>query len=529
MSSVTVGAPVLARLQLRRDRIWWPLWTFVVVSIAVVTPTSYEQLYPDPAERANLTRTVGSNGSLLALTGPAYDLSNAGGFVAWRILSFLSATAGLAALMSVVRHTRAEEESGRMELLRSGVLGRAASLASALAGVVGWAVVVGGLTVLGLVGVGLPAAGSAVFGAGLAATMVAFGGVGALAAQITEHARTARGIAGAALGVAYLLRAAADASPSLSALGWVSPLGWPQRAQPFAGNRWWVLLLPLALGILTAAGAFALERRRDVGAGLVAARLGPADGRMGSVGALVARLQRPSLVAWAVGVLVFSIVFGGVAPGLADIVDQNPGMADVLRRMGGDQALMLTFFAAVLPILLGVGMLHGVGALARLDGEEEAGRAELVLSTGASRAQLFLGHLAWAVLGAVLLAALAGVGLVIGYALAGGREDLASDVLTGAMTYVGPMLVVIGVAALALGLRARGTRLGWAYAGVVLLLVWVGALLRLPDAVLGLSPFDHLPQQPGNPVAWTPLLVELALAAALMAAGLVAYRRRDLG
>ena len=57
----------------------------------------------------------------------------------------------------------------------------------------------------------------------------------------------------------------------------------------------------------------------------------------------------------------------------------------------------------------------------------------------------------------------------------------------------------------------------------------VGALLRLPDAVLAISPFDHLPQQPGNPVAWTPLLVELALAAALMAAGLVAYRRRDLG
>lgn len=529
MSAAVVGAPTLARLQLRRDRIWWPLWALVIVSIAVVTPTSYEELYPDPAERANLTRTVGGNGSLLALTGPAYDLATPGGFVAWRVLAFLAATAGLAAILSVVRHTRAEEESGRMELLRSGVLGRHTSLASALAGVVGWALAIVALTTLGLVAVGLPAAGSALFGAGLGATMVAFGGVGALAAQVTEHARTARGLAGAVLGLAYLLRAAGDASPSLSALGWVSPLGWPQRARPFAGDRWWVLLLPLALGILTAAGAFALERRRDVGAGLVAARLGPADGRLRSVAGLVARLQRPSLIAWAVGVAVFAVVLGGVAPGLADIVDENPGMADVLRRMGGEQELVLTFFAVVLPILLGVGMLHGVGALARLDGEEESGRAELVLSTGASRTGLFLAHLAWAVGGAVLLAVAAGTGLTAGYALAGGREDLASDVLTGALTYVGPVLVVVGVTALALGLRPRGTRLGWAYAGVVLLLVWVGALLRLPDAVLGLSPFDHLPQQPGNPVAWTPLLVELAIAAALMALGLAAYRRRDLG
>ncbi|CAG7570971.1 ABC-2 type transport system permease protein [Barrientosiimonas humi] len=529
MSDAVVGAPALARLQLRRDRLWWPLWVLVVVAVAVVTPTSYEELYPDPAARADLTRSIGGNGSLLALTGPAYDLSNAGGFVAWRVLAFLAATAGLAAILSVVRHTRAEEESGRMELLRSGVLGRHTSLASALAGVTGWALVIGALTTLGLVGVGLPVAGSALFGAGLGATAVAFGGVGALAAQVTEHARTARGLAGAVLGVAYLLRAAADASPSLSALGWVSPLGWPQRARPYAGDRWWVILLPLALGAVAAAGAFVLERRRDVGAGLVAARLGPADGRMGSVAGLVARLQRPSLVAWTVGILVFATAFGGVAPGLADVVDENPGMADVLRRMGGEQGLMLSFFAVVLPILLGVGMLHGVGVLARLDGEEESGRAELVLSTGASRRQLFLAHLAWAVGGAVLLAAAAGVGLTAGYALAGGREDLASDVLTGAMTYVGPVGVVIGVTALVLGLRARGTRLGWAYAGVVLLLVWVGALLRLPDAVLAISPFDHLPQQPGNPVAWTPLLVELALAAALMAAGLVAYRRRDLG
>jgi ABC-2 type transport system permease protein len=41
------------------------------------------------------------------------------------------------------------------------------------------------------------------------------------------------------------VRAIGDAGPHW--LSWLSPLGWMQQLRPFADERWWVLLLAVAL------------------------------------------------------------------------------------------------------------------------------------------------------------------------------------------------------------------------------------------------------------------------------------------
>ena len=89
--------------------------------------------------------------------------------------------------------------------------------------------------------------------------------IAAVAAQLTESARAANGLAVAVLGAAFALRAIGDAGPHW--LSWLSPLGWGQSLRAFAGERWWVLLLLAALAVASTATAVRLKAGRDLGAG----------------------------------------------------------------------------------------------------------------------------------------------------------------------------------------------------------------------------------------------------------------------
>lgn len=149
--------------------------------------------------------------------------------------------------------SRAEEEIGRFELLGATVVGRYAALTAALMVTIGATVLLGLLTAAGLV---------------------------------------------------------AAAEGRIRWLSWLSPLAWGHQVRPFAGNRWWVLLVLAAFALLLLAGAYALLARRDMNAGLVPERSGPADAAAGcaarsrwpgacsAVSCWPGRLRSPSAVRW---------------------------------------------------------------------------------------------------------------------------------------------------------------------------------------------------------------------------------------
>ena len=103
-----------------------------------------------------------------------------------------------------------------------------------------------------------------------------------------------------------------------------------QKARPFADERWWPLLLLVAATVLLVAAAAALAVRRDLGAGLVAARPGPpaAAPSLGHPLGLAFRLQRGSLFGWGAGVLVIGIAYGWIGPTVDTFIGQNKALAD---------------------------------------------------------------------------------------------------------------------------------------------------------------------------------------------------------
>ncbi|HKQ01175.1 MAG TPA: ABC transporter permease, partial [Actinomycetes bacterium] len=273
------GTGQLFRLAMRRDRVVGTVWVLGLFVFALSQAASIVSLYPTQADLDRLARTaggIGANPAVVALQGPAYDASTYGGATAWQVVTPWVLLIGLMSILLVTRHTRQEEETGRAELVSAAAVGRHAWLASGLLYVLAVNVVLAAFTALGFVATGLPAAGSVTLAAACALNGLVFAGVAAITVQLTEYPRPANGIALAVLGAAFLLRAIGDTASGLSWLSWLSPIGWAERFRPFAGERWAVLVLPVALLAVLIAAAAALLVRRDLGAGVMATRLGPA-------------------------------------------------------------------------------------------------------------------------------------------------------------------------------------------------------------------------------------------------------------
>ncbi|MER7114567.1 ABC transporter permease [Saccharomonospora azurea] len=525
------GTAQLVRLALRRDRLLLPLWAIVVAVLPVSSAGAYDQLYPDPAQRATLTSTLGDNPSIALLYGPAYDLSTAGGFTAWRFGTMLAVLLALVCVFTLVRHTRQEEDTGRQELLSSTVVGRHAPLTAALLVCTGFALVAGLATAGGLIGVGNAVAGSLVFGLGLSAAALVFTGVAAVTAQVAEYSRTANGLAGAVLGVAFALRAVGD-SADVPWLSWLSPLGWSTHARPFAGDDSWVLAVPLVVTALLVAAAYVLQSRRDVGLGLVPSRLGPARGnaRLRSTFALAARLHRGTLTGWLTGFALLSVLFGALASDIADIVGENAEMREVLARMGGSQGVIDAYLASTANVLGMVAALFVVQAAMRMRAEETALRAEPLLTTGISRLRWLAGHLVFVFGGGLALLVVAGLGMGLAHGVRiGDVAGSTPDVVLSCLVQLPAVFVVGGAAVLLFGALPAYTAGAWAVAALALLITMFGPVLDLDQAVLNLSPFQHVPKVPSVAVTLTPMLWLAVGAAALTTAGVVRFTQRDIG
>ncbi|MEU0471171.1 ABC transporter permease [Streptomyces olivaceus] len=515
------GTGTLLRFALRRDRVLIPVWVAVNALMVLSMPNTLKGLYGTAAERAGLSRQMETNASLRAMVGPLFD-DGLGALTAWRVGVYAAALAAVTSLLIVVRHTRDEEESGRQEVVASGMVGRRAALTAALLTAAVANGVLALLVAAGLAGQG--AVGAVALGLGIAGVGMLFATMAAIAAQLTESARLARGLTAGVLGAAFVLRAAGDSTTDdgTSVLTWLSPLGWLENLRAFAGERWWVLALIGGAVVAQGAVAYTLAGRRDLGMSFLPTRSGPAAGRLGTAGALAWRLQRGSVLGWSAGFLLAGVVYGGMTEGAADLVGDNEQARRIVERMGGQAGLTDAFVSAMVGMLGLVAALYVVASVLRLSGEETSGRAEPVLAGAVGRLRWAAGHLVVAFGGAALLMLLAGAGFAAGH----GRD--AGAILAACLVQLPAVWVIGGAAVLLHGVLPRGAVAAWGVAGAVLLLGWIGPALDVPQSVLDVSPFGHLPKLPGGEMSWPPVLVLVLIAAVLVAVGLTALRRRDM-
>ncbi|MDR3068628.1 MAG: hypothetical protein LBU50_03910, partial [Cellulomonas sp.] len=520
------GTGRLLGFMLRRDRVRLGVWTVSIMALWGYVVVAFGTLYATPAERRSRADLMSTPASIM-MTGPGYGLDDytVGAMMTNELLLWVVIALSIMSILEVVRHTRAEEESGRSELVRAGVVGRDAPAVAAMALVVIANAVIAALTVAILTASGYDVADSLVLAVGAGLTAIVFGAVATATCQLTAHGRGASGLAVAALGLAVAVRAAgdikgADAGEHGSALSWLSPIAWAQQTRVFVDTRVWPLALSAVAVVLLLVVAAVLGSHRDYGAGMFADRAGRPDARaaLRSPSALAWRQQRLALAWWSLGTGLMWLASGTYLSDIPGMVEQmatdNPAVAKAFGGDGG-QAVIDGFVGIMLLFAALVALGYGISSVLRARTEETEGRTELVLATPVSRTRWLGAQLAVAGLGTTVLMAVGSLGLAAGAYSTGATDPGLGTYLVAASAYLPALGVVLGLSAALFAWAPRWGSVPWAFLVIALVVGVFGKPLDLPDWLQGLSPLWWAPRPPVEDFSWPPVLGLTALAAAL--------------
>ncbi|GAA4834636.1 exporter of polyketide antibiotics [Garicola koreensis] len=530
--STLTGTAALLRVMLRRDRLRTGAWVLGIAAasfyfahaVTVLAETtedlrSLASLYADPVGRMMV-------GPGFGMDEPTYQRFYASGYAL-----FIYVLTALFSIFTVIRHTRAEEQTGRAELVRANVVGRHATLTAALLLTLAANAVAAALVTLGGVSAGYDPAGSALVAASGFGVGVFFAGAAAVSAQLSESSRGASAMGGALLGLAYLIRMGGD-GPEIggTALSWFSPLGWSQQTAPFVHDRWWPLGLLIGCGLLLLWLGYWLSTKRDLESSLVHGRLGRAEAHpgLGTPQGLALRTLKGGLRGWGIALLLTGLMFGSYAQTLMDAADDLP--PEMAQIFAGED-LMLGYLAYMGVFMAVFIAAAGVSGLGQLRGEENTGRAEYALSAPMGRSRWLGAHVGVLLAGLLLILVLVGLGMGAGAAASlneDGGQYFAQLLITGILQ-APAVLAVIGIVVALFGWLPRAALpVGWLVVGFSAVLTTFGSLLELPEFVTELNVFGHLAEYPVEDVQWAPMLWLSGIGVLGLVLGLIGWSRREV-
>ncbi|MFD2628659.1 ABC transporter permease [Oceanobacillus kapialis] len=531
MREYTKGMGTLLRLLIKRDRVRIPVFMVSLILITCSTAGAFENLYPTSDSRQMMAQSM-VNPAMTAMLGKGYGLDNytIGAIMAHQMLLFTVLAMAIMNILLVARHTRADEEDGKIELIRSLPAGRLANLCATmlLAAFTNIAIALltgGGLYLLGIDSLTLE--GSFLYGTALGVGGFFFATVTAVFAQLSENARGTVGLSFAVLGVSYLLRAIGDVSNET--LSWMSPLGWILGSEVFVTNLWWPIGITGIVAVLLLAIASVLYSKRDLGAGLLPTKPGKRNAHVSLLSpfGLSFRLQRTGFIAWAVGMFVLGVSYGSVLGDLDSFFVENEMFQQLLQPENG-RSLTDQFLTMMVSILAMIGTIPALMSVNKLVAEEKKGRLELLLSKKVSRNRLLGSAFLLSVIVSFVMLSLTAIGLwVAGNASMDNGMDF-WNTYRAIIVYLPAVWLIIGVGVLVVGMLPRASFAGWIYLIYSFFVVYLGDLLEFPTWLSGISPYGHIPELLVEDMHFLPVLILFILAIGCSVVGFIGYNKRDI-
>ena len=520
------GLGIMLRIVARIQRRSALIWALALGASMAGTAASVASLYDTAAKIHSYAAAVTTGSTLAAINGHVEGIDSLGGVIQDEFGFLIAVLMPLLGISLVARATRGEEESGRLELLLGGRIARHHPTVAALVVTTATIVTTAVLFVVGLAVFGVPLAGAILYALSLTALGFVFTGLAALLAQLTPHPRGIYTGGLIILAGSFALRGIGDVTKTW--VTWLSPLGWAEKTAPFGDQRWWVLIIPLAVGLTLSIAAARLASRRDLGSALVRGGAGPdrSTVRLRAPIGFAVWIHRPAILGWLAGAVLLAGLMGALSHQFLAAMAGNPAVA---QAIGIDEGRPVDGLIAATQLYLAViaaGYL--IQAIGTLRTEESNSRLENRLSGTLSRRRWLAAHAV--VLLAGLLTIVLGSSLVLGLAtaLSAGNTDEFGPTMTSGLAYLPAELVLAGVTLLIYGIRPRLFAIAWASYAVMTFIAFLGPGLKFSQWVIDLSPTTHVGNPPLGAVQTGALIVMSAVTAILVTAGFMAFQRRDV-
>jgi ABC-2 type transport system permease protein len=495
-----------------------------------IQPAGFRSTYPTLADRIGFAHSFAGNDAIRLFYGYPFDPVTIGGYSAWRVGGTLAIVAAAFGLLAAVRALRADEDTGRMELILAAAVSRMQTFGAAMAAIASATALLWIAMVAGYVIGGLPFGGSAYLAVATTSVVAVFVAIGAVVSQFAPSRRIALELGSAVVAISLLLRVVADTVSGAGWLRWLTPLGWAEEMRPFTGAQPVVLLLPVLATAVLIAIAARIAGRRDIGTGTLPSRdtSEPRLRLLSSPTAQALWTERGGLTIWGVSFAVFAVILGMVATSIS-AAGISSSIRNEVEKFGtgsiftpaGYLAFVFIFFILAVSLFV----CAQVGAARHEEAEQQL---ETMLALPVSRVGWLGGRLLLAVLAAAGLSLIAGFFTWLGTASQGVSISLPRLLEAGA-NCLPVALLFLGLAVLAYALVPRASA-GFAYGLVAVAFVWylVGALVGVPKWLVDATPFAHVGFVPSQPFRTVSALVMIAIGVVAAAAALAVFERRDL-
>ncbi|MCP1102874.1 ABC-2 type transport system permease protein [Aequitasia blattaphilus] len=524
------GGSILTKLIMRRDRIRLVIWIFGIAGFVAALVPVIKEFFAE-GDEVRVMLEMMQNPAMIAIIGPVYGAEHytTGAAHANMMLLFSVIIGAIMNIFLIARHTRQDEELGRLEIIRALPVGRLCNLASCL-----WTA----LCINGILGVttgyalncfreaGMDLGGCMLFGAGIGSVGMFFGALTAVFAQISSNNRKVMGFSFLSLFLFYILRAIGDVK--IEELSLISPLGLVLRTKTFVENNWWPIVIILGMSIILSLVALLLAMRRDLGSGLIAEKEGKSHGGglLSSPMGLSLKLMSTAIIIWMLVVFIFAAMYGSIFGDLDEFLANNALLMGIFA--GTDFSLIDQFITLLVAVMSMIAAIPVISFMNRISSEERHGYAEQILTKSVSRGAQFFAYLIPTLAVSVVFQLLTALGFYVAGSAVSDEIPSLKQFVQASLAYLPAFFVIIGVAGMLIAFLPGKTSLSYLYLGYSFFAVYFGELIKLPEWMKKLTPFGHVSRYPVEEIKVLPLVIMTLLGVGLLAISSIGYRKRDM-